>query len=75
MKRHPSDITALVFGVVFAIVGVLILVTQATSVDVGPPWGFAVVAIAVGTVILLATLTRRRPDPIEPPVSPEEPAG
>jgi hypothetical protein len=81
MKRHRPDITALVFGVAFAITGALVLVTQATSIDVGPPWGLAVVAIAVGTVILLATLMRSRAEPVEAtetidvPVSPAEPAG
>ena len=39
MKRHRTDITALVFGVAFAISGALILVTQATDVHVGPQWG------------------------------------
>jgi hypothetical protein len=75
MKRHRTDITALVFGVAFAISGALILVTQATDVHVGPQWGIAVVAIAIGSVTLLATLLRTRPEPIEQPVNPEEPTG
>src|SRR5262249_17134934 len=69
MKRHSPDIAALVFGVAFAITGALVVVTQATRVDVGPPWGLAVVAIAVGTVILLATLVRSRREPVEVPAS------
>ena len=76
MKQHATDIVALVFGVAFAITGGLVLVTQSTSVDVGPPWGLAVVAIAVGTVTLLATLARSRrdADPAPASVAASEPA-
>jgi hypothetical protein len=77
MKQHPPDVIALVFGLAFAISGALILVTQGTGIDVGLQWGFAVVAIAVGAVTLLATLVRTRREPVdvlaEVPVSPEEP--
>jgi hypothetical protein len=69
MNRHPTDLVALVFGVAFAISGTIIVATQASSVDVGPAWGTAVVAIAVGAVILLATLVRSRHEPVEVPVS------
>ena len=65
MKQHSTDLVALVFGVAFTIAGVVIILAQSTSVDIGPLWGFAVVSIAVGVVTLLVTLVRSRPEPVE----------
>jgi len=55
--------------VAFAISGAVIMVTQRTSIDVGPQWGIAIVAIAVGAVTLLVTIARSGRDPVEAPVS------
>jgi len=81
MKRHPVDVLALLFGLAFAISGAIVLVTQATSVDVSPQWGAAVGLIVLGVVALAATVARssergvRRVATHEaaPPVSPAEP--
>jgi hypothetical protein len=58
MKRHPIDVLALLFGLAFAISGAIVLVTQATSVEVSPQWGAAVGLIVLGVVALAATVAR-----------------
>ena len=58
MKRHPIDVLALLFGLAFAIAGAIVLLTQATSVDVSPQWGAAVGLIVLGVVALAATVAR-----------------
>ena len=58
MKQHPTDLVALLFGLAFAIAGALVIVTQATSVDVSPQWGAAVGLIVLGVVALVATVAR-----------------
>ena len=58
MKRHPIDVLALLFGLAFAISGTIVLVTQATSLEVSPQWGAAVGLIVLGVVALAATLAR-----------------
>ena len=86
MKQHPTDLVALLFGLAFAIAGGIVIVTQATSVDVSPQWGAAVGLIVLGVVALVATVARagtyRADDfarlPIEEPAAPvssEDPAG
>jgi len=58
MKRHPIDVLALLFGLAFAISGAIVLLTQATSVEVSPQWGAAVGLIVLGVVALAATVAR-----------------
>jgi len=58
MSRHPIDLLALLFGLAFAISGAIVIVTQATSVDVSPQWGAAVGLIVLGVVALGVTLFR-----------------
>ena len=69
MKQHAVDLVALVFGVAFAIAGGVIILGQTTSVDVGPGWGIAIVAIAVGTLTLLGTVARSGRDTDAAPAS------
>ena len=75
MKKHSTDLVALLFGLAFAIAGAIVLVTQATSVDVSPQWGAAVGLIVLGVVALVATVARAGTDaysraPIEEPAAP-----
>ena len=79
MKQHPSDLVALLFGLAFTITGGLVIVSQATDVQVDPHWGAAVGLIVLGVVALAATFARAhngRPVPavVEPLVTPEDPA-
>ena len=83
MKQHSTDLVALLFGLAFAISGALVVVTQATSVDVSPQWGAAVGLIILGAVALAVTVARAANDGLnritanldEPAVSPEERVG
>jgi hypothetical protein len=58
MTKHPTDLLALLFGLAFSIAGGIVIVTQATSVDVSPQWGAAVGLIVLGVVALVATVAR-----------------
>jgi len=81
MTRHPVDVLALLFGLAFAISGAIVLVTQATSLEVSPQWGAAVGLIVLGIVALTATvarasgrgLPRGAPADVGSPVSPDLP--
>jgi hypothetical protein len=83
MKPHRTDLLALLFGLAFSIAGTIVIVTQATSVDVSPAWGAAVGLIVLGVVALAATVTRAANDSLsrvasgtdDGAVSSEEPAG
>jgi len=75
MKKHPTDLVALLFGLAFAIAGGIVLVTQATDFDVSPQWGAAVGLIVLGAVALVATVARMGADPYAPaPLPVDEPA-
>jgi hypothetical protein len=69
MKKHPTDLVALLFGLAFTIAGALVLVTQTTSADVNPRWGAAVGLIVLGAVAMAVTLSRARRDAEPPSVS------
>ena len=73
MKQHRSDLVALLFGVAFTIAGGLVMVTQATDVDVDPHWGAATGLILLGVVALVATVARARGEVDERAPTPEEP--
>ena len=65
MKRHPTDLVALLFGLAFTIAGGIVLVTQATNFDVSPQWGTAVGLIVLGAVALVATVARAGSDRVD----------
>jgi uncharacterized membrane protein HdeD (DUF308 family) len=71
MTKHPTDLLALLFGLAFTIAGVIVVVTQATDVDVSPQWGAAVGLIVLGVVALVATVVRAAPG-AGAPVRPED---
>jgi hypothetical protein len=81
MQRHPIDLLALLFGLAFAISGVIVLITQSTSLDVSPQWGAAVGLIVLGVVALAATVARADHRGVRPagahdpgsPISSEDP--
>lgn len=62
MKRHDTDVTSLVFGLLFLGVAVMWPLTQLEILTL-PSLGMAgpVLLIAVGVVGLLASLARSRP--------------
>jgi hypothetical protein len=87
VKRHPLDMSALLFGLAFAIAGGAVIVSQATDSTMNGHWVAAMGLILLGLVALSGTLLRNRPeatfeaavDPVvdgtvDAEVSPEEPA-
>ena len=75
MKRHRSDLLALLFGLAFTIAGALVIVTQATGVNVNPHWGAAAGLIGLGIVALVATVARAHSEPPPWVSSEDSPAG
>ena len=68
MTKHRTDLVALLFGLTFASAGTIVLVTQATNVDLSPQWGAATVLIVLGLVALVATIVRAGTDRVTPAV-------
>ena len=75
MKRHRLDLVALFFGSAFAIAGAGYLVHETTDAISDPTWATGLGLLLLGAIALVATLARGRPEPVEAPVSPEEPDG
>ena len=75
MRQHRSDLVALLFGLAFTIAGALVIVTQASGLDVDPHWGAAAGLILLGVVALVATVARARSEYGAPRPNPEEPTG
>ncbi len=61
MRRHDLDPVSLVFGVVFAVIGLVSLLDIADIVDIDGKWLWPGVLIVLG-VIGLATALRPDPD-------------
>ena len=75
MKRHRIDLVALLFGSAFMIAGVGYLLRETTDVVSDPTWATGLGLLLLGAIALAATLGRTPPEPVEAPVSPEEPGG
>ncbi len=59
MKRHSTDMLALLFGLAFGATGATFLVSEATGNDVDPAWVSAIGFVVLGLIALTATLLRR----------------
>jgi uncharacterized membrane protein len=59
MKRHSTDMLALLFGLVIGAIGSGFLVHEATGRAVDPAWVSAIAFVVVGCIALAATLLRR----------------
>jgi hypothetical protein len=62
MKRHRTDLVALIFGLAFAMVGAGFLVNETTGRDFNAGWAAAIGLITLGLVALATTLVRRPDD-------------
>lgn len=60
MERHDLDLTALVAGVVFTVIGVVGLVGPLVNVDVDGAWVVPLLLVLVGSAGLVATVGRLR---------------
>ena len=58
MKRHATDIVALLFGLAFAVAGAAFLVYETTDRRVDPAWVTAISLITLGGAALTITLAR-----------------
>jgi hypothetical protein len=80
MKRHSTDMLALLFGLAFGAAGSAFLVHEATGRAVDPAWVSAIGFVVLGAIALAATLLRRPQAPdvdgdVEPGTEPgSEPA-
>ena len=59
MKRHSTDMLALLFGLAFGATGSVFLVHEATGRAVDPAWVSAIGFVVLGCIALAATLLRR----------------
>ena len=70
MSRHELDVTSLMFGLVFAVLGGSFLVAEANDADVDLTWLLSATLLAVGAVAVtvgVARAVRQRPAPAEDP--------
>ncbi len=65
MKRHSTDMLALLFGLAFGATGATFLVHEATGRAVDPAWVSAIGFVALGLIALAATLLRRPHEPAD----------
>ena len=62
MKRHSTDMLALLFGLAFGATGAAFLVHEATGNEFDPAWLSAIGFVVLGCIALTATLLRRPHD-------------
>jgi hypothetical protein len=62
MKRHRTDMLALLFGLAFAAVGATFLVREVVDTEIDAAWVSAVAFVLLGVVALATTLLRPRGD-------------
>ena len=65
MAQHPFDPLSFVFGVLFVVVGLLLLSGGADGLPM--EWAAPMVSVVLGLVILFAARPRRGPPPAEEP--------
>ena len=69
MRRHSTDLVALLFGSAFTIAGVGYLLRETTDAISNPAWAAGLGMILLGAIALAATLGRSRDDAGPAPVS------
>ena len=58
MSRHELDVTSLMFGLVFVLLGGSFLVAEANDADVDLTWLLSATLLAVGAVAVTVGVTR-----------------
>ena len=74
MNRHPIDSTALIFGLLFGLAGMAILIDETADVDATLVTGAVVGALGIAFVATLVTRQVRVAAPTGPPEPPAMPA-
>jgi uncharacterized membrane protein len=69
MRRHHTDLVALLFGAAFTIAGIGYLLRETTDAISNPTWATGLGMILLGAIALVATLARSRNDEEPAPVS------
>lgn len=65
MPRHPADLLSLVFGLLFAAIGLVLLSGDGRAVSL--TWVGPLVALGLGALLLLAARSRRHVSDEPPP--------
>lgn len=65
MPRHPADFLSLIFGLLFAAVGLVLLSGGGSAVSMA--WVGPLVAVGLGALLLLAARSRHRIPDEQPP--------
>lgn len=65
MKRHRTDIAALLFGLAFVIYAGTFVASELSDTDIEPAWISAIAFVTLGVVALTATLLRGKAAPVE----------
>jgi hypothetical protein len=58
VKRHRTDIAALLFGLAFVIYSGSFIASELSDTDIEPAWISAIAFVTLGVVALTATLLR-----------------
>ena len=61
MKRHPTDLVALLFGLAFCAVGGTFVAHELADRSFDPAWVAAIGLVTLGVVALIATVVRPHP--------------
>jgi hypothetical protein len=69
MRRHGFDPLSLVFGAVFAAVGLVFLFATVDISRVPPAWSWPIPLMLVGALIIVLAARRERPSDAEPPAA------
>jgi hypothetical protein len=65
VKRHRTDIAALLFGLAFVIYAGTFVASELSDTDIEPAWISAIAFVTLGVVALTATLLRGKAAPAE----------
>jgi hypothetical protein len=69
MRRHGFDPLSLVFGAIFAGVGLVFLFSTIDISSVPPAWSWPIPLMLVGALIIVLAARRERPSNAEPPAA------
>ncbi len=62
MRRHSTDMLALLFGLAFGATGAAFLVNELTDNEMDAAWVSAIAFVLLGVIALSVTLLRRPPE-------------
>jgi uncharacterized membrane protein HdeD (DUF308 family) len=75
MKRHPTDVISLIFGLIFVGIAGWWLVARVSSIALPVGWVVAIALVVIGTIGLVAAIRPGRRDPDPDQTDPTQPPG